>query len=345
MNTPNSSKKRPMSQIASHKEAGCEDTKIDLKRPKLERRDAEPMLLHPPFCQTPSPITASQNYIQKLILERWEAEVKACEQAKKLQLLEVAPGPAISILQASIRRLVIERWDAEVKRCGEAKWAQLLEEFPTRGGIKRHIANRPKCRRAWELTIEEKDLEDNAPSMENHDAGNSFSPLRRSWSNSFEADEHNPPVPKSRRVMVKDVADEGEVVGGGGRYFKQCSDGGWALREGKTEFERYQKYKEDMGEDKWAPFCDKEEWGLAEWLVKSLGQTRTDEFLKLPITRNRMQTSFHNNRSFLKKVDELPHGATWVLRSYSKGNGSEGLQPQLVRCAPFPSIAPYFRML
>jgi len=28
-----------------------------------------------------------------------------------------------------------------------------------------------------------------------------------------------------------------------------------------------------------------------------------------------------------------------------KGNGSEGLQPQLVRCAPFPSIAPYFRML
>jgi hypothetical protein len=173
------------------------------------------------------------------------------------------------------------------------------KEFPTRGGIKRHIANWPKCRRAWELTIEEKDLEDNAPSMENHNAGNSFSPLRRSWSNSFEADEHNLPVPKSQHVTVKDVADKGEVVGGGGHYFKQCSDGGWALQEGKTEFERYQKYKEDMGEDKWAPFCDKyvpyhiyglcltlaarEEWGLAEWLVKSLGQTRTDEFLKLPI--------------------------------------------------------------
>jgi hypothetical protein len=34
-----------------------------------------------------------------------------------------------------------------------------------------------------------------------------------------------------------------------------------------------------------------------------------------------------------------------LLRSYSRGNGSEGLRPQLVRCAPFPSIAPYFRML
>jgi hypothetical protein len=93
------------------------------------------MFLCPPFRQTPGPITASQNYIQKLILECWEAEVKACKQAKKLQLLEVAPGPAISILQASIRRLVIEHWDAEVKQCGEAKWAQLLEVLLAAHGI------------------------------------------------------------------------------------------------------------------------------------------------------------------------------------------------------------------
>ncbi|KAG1775223.1 hypothetical protein EV702DRAFT_1047085 [Suillus placidus] len=109
MNTPDSSKKCPMSQIASR----CEDMKIDVKRPKLERLDAEPMLLLPPFCQTPGPITVSQTYVRKLILERWEAEVKAC--------------PAISILQASVRRLVVERWDAELKRCEEAKRAQLLE--------------------------------------------------------------------------------------------------------------------------------------------------------------------------------------------------------------------------
>ncbi|KAG1881924.1 hypothetical protein C8R48DRAFT_766903 [Suillus tomentosus] len=135
MNTPDSSKKRPMSQIAGRKEAGCEDTKIDVKRPKLERPDAEPMFLRPPFRQTPGPITASQNYIRNLILERWEAEVKACKQAKKLQLLEVAPGPAISILQASIRRLIVERWDAEVKRCEEAKRAQLLEVLLAAHGI------------------------------------------------------------------------------------------------------------------------------------------------------------------------------------------------------------------
>ncbi|KAG2030198.1 hypothetical protein BDR03DRAFT_1017395 [Suillus americanus] len=31
-----------------------------------------------------------------------------------------------------------------------------------------------------------------------------------------------------------------------------------------------------------------------------------------------------------------------VLSSVLKGIGSEGLWPQLVRCAPFPSIVPYF---
>ncbi|KAG1828898.1 hypothetical protein DFJ58DRAFT_672071, partial [Suillus subalutaceus] len=68
----------------------------------------------------------------------------------------------------------------------------------------------------------------------------------------------------------------------------------------------------------------REEWGLAEWLVKSLGQTRTDEFLKLPITRNRMQASFHNNQSFLKKVDELPHGAAWSCKKISvQGNRTD----------------------
>ncbi|KAG1850657.1 hypothetical protein F4604DRAFT_1592754 [Suillus subluteus] len=35
--------------------------------------------------------------------------------------------------------------------------------------------------------------------------------------------------------------------------------------------------------------------------------------------------------------------ATILLRPYSRGIRSEGLWPQLVRCAPFPSTAPYFR--
>ncbi|KAG1846303.1 hypothetical protein C8R48DRAFT_750604 [Suillus tomentosus] len=173
--------------------------------------------------------------------------------------------------------------------------------FPSRGGVKKHIATRPECRRKWESMVKDIDDEGGAPTefaYENH----SFSPLRRSHSKSFGLDEDNPVVSKSRRVTVKDVADKGD----------------------SRHFERYQRYKEGEGEDEWAPFCDKEEWGLAEWLVKSLGQTGTDEFLKLPITQNRTKPSFHNNQSFLQKVDELPHGPAWSCKKVSvKGNRTD----------------------
>jgi len=41
----------------------------------------------------------------------------------------------------------------------------------------------------------------------------------------------------------------------------------------------------------------------------------------------------------------MPSQSTRTVKVVLKGNGSKGLRPQLVRCAPFPSIAPYFRML
>ncbi|KAG1850231.1 hypothetical protein DFJ58DRAFT_716846 [Suillus subalutaceus] len=74
----------------------------------------------------------------------------------------------------------------------------------------------------------------------------------------------------------------------------------------------------------WVRAITREEWGLAEWLMKSLGQTQTDDFLKLPITQNRMQPSFHNNQSFLQMVDELPHGAAWSCKKISvQGNQTD----------------------
>jgi len=88
----------------------------------------------------------------------------------------------------------------------------------------------------------------------------SFSPLHHSCSKSFGLDEDNPVASKSRRVTVEDVADKGDSR----QYFESCPDAGWTLQEGQTSFERYQQYKEGEGEDEWAPFCDKEEWGLAE---------------------------------------------------------------------------------
>ncbi|KAG1906491.1 uncharacterized protein F5891DRAFT_941482 [Suillus fuscotomentosus] len=62
----------------------------------------------------------------------------------------------------------------------------------------------------------------------------------------------------------------------------------------------------------WAPFCDEEEWGLAEWLAKRVNQKATDEFLKLAITKNRTQPSYTSNYTFRKKLDKLPKGPGWM---------------------------------
>jgi hypothetical protein len=43
----------------------------------------------PPYRQTPAPVTVSQNYMYRLVLDHWDAEIKWCEEARKAHLLEV----------------------------------------------------------------------------------------------------------------------------------------------------------------------------------------------------------------------------------------------------------------
>ncbi|KAG1904042.1 uncharacterized protein F5891DRAFT_1184992 [Suillus fuscotomentosus] len=128
--------KRTVSPAIGDKTATSKNGNIIVKRPKLD----EPMYPLPlPFRQTPSPVMVSQSYLQKLITERWEAELKNCEHAKKLQLLEMVPGPALTLLQANLQRLIVERWEAEVRRCEEAKRAQLFKLVLAAHGISRLV--------------------------------------------------------------------------------------------------------------------------------------------------------------------------------------------------------------
>lgn len=122
----------PATPSTGDKKAACKDGNIIVT-------DTEPMFPLPPFRQTPGPISASQSYVQRLILARWEAEVKRCEHGKKLQLMEIAPGPALTLLQASLRRIIVDRWDAELRCCEEVKKVQLLELLLAAHGISRLV--------------------------------------------------------------------------------------------------------------------------------------------------------------------------------------------------------------
>ncbi|EDR12671.1 uncharacterized protein LACBIDRAFT_323307 [Laccaria bicolor S238N-H82] len=94
----------------------------------------------------------------------------------------------------------------------------------------------------------------------------------------------------------------------------------------KTKFEMLLEQQTADGKQPWEPFASKEEWQLATWLMANMGQTSTDEYLKLPIlahphidyVRERSNLSFHNNYTFLKEVDVLPTGPSWkceILRA------------------------------
>jgi len=135
------------------------------------------------------------------------------------------------------------------------------KEMPTSGGVKRHIAGRPDCRRQWELLVENQN-DIGVPSLGNQTVATNtntntdsqadlFSPHRRSRSESSNPNADNPTASKHQRVTIEEVEDEDHT-----QYFEQCVDAGQTLREGQTGFERFHQYKEGMGEDKWAPFYD-----------------------------------------------------------------------------------------
>ncbi|KAI5985671.1 hypothetical protein EDC04DRAFT_2873649 [Pisolithus marmoratus] len=63
----------------------------------------------------------------------------------------------------------------------------------------------------------------------------------------------------------------------------------------------------------WGPFCDEEEWELAHFLMRNIGQTKMDEFLKLDIVCN-SGVSFNTAQSFLKKVDSLHTRPEWISK-------------------------------
>lgn len=43
-------------------------------------------------------------------------------------------------------------------------------------------------------------------------------------------------------------------------------------------FEKLRREQEKSGTSKWGPFEDQDEWELAEWLIRNIGQKQMDAF-------------------------------------------------------------------
>ncbi|KAJ7737951.1 Zn-finger domain-containing protein [Mycena metata] len=207
----------------------------------------------------------------------------------------------------------------------------------TRAGVSHHISKARECDQKWEeslansFTVEQEEAEPPPPEDRAqtpvpsgtdtddddpmHAADDFVYPERQ------ESPEPPQAIPPSRRATVEEVEDEGDPENFG-RFvepFENEEEGrapaGTPLEKGETLFERmYADQNAKNGTD-FGPFCDEEEWDLARWLMKNVNQTGTDEYLKLPIPQNKQANlSFHNNRAFLKKVDQLPTGPDWTCK-------------------------------
>ncbi|GBE84274.1 hypothetical protein SCP_0602520 [Sparassis crispa] len=134
-----------------------------------------------------------------------------------------------------------------------------------------------------------------------------YSPVPDSPTHSLES-EH-----ASKRARVDDVEDEDNLPAG--QFCEHFSDpAATVIGAAKTDFELHRDGMNATDSMPFSPFADEEEWELSEWLMKNLGQNCIDEYLSLPITRNRTQPSFHNTRAFLQKIDELPTGPEWTCK-------------------------------
>ncbi|KAG5633360.1 hypothetical protein H0H81_008424, partial [Sphagnurus paluster] len=100
----------------------------------------------------------------------------------------------------------------------------------------------------------------------------------------FEIPPDSPPA--SKRAQVEEVEDEGEPPIGPHddcyvREFPHPASQ-W-IRHADTAFESLLGELRATGKDVWEPFASEEEWELAMWLMKNVGQKSTDEYLNLPI--------------------------------------------------------------
>ncbi|KAJ6450933.1 hypothetical protein C8R45DRAFT_1113856 [Mycena sanguinolenta] len=128
------------------------------------------------------------------------------------------------------------------------------------------------------------------------------------------------PIPRThRRATVEEVPDEDDPQNFQ-RFVEPYVDAesqqptaGIPLRCGETLFEKMRAHQQQEGGSEFSPFRDDDEWKLARWLSKNVNQSATEEYLQLP-TSKKSNLSFHNNRSFLQKVDKLPTGPDWTCK-------------------------------
>jgi hypothetical protein len=85
------------------------------------------------------------------------------------------------------------------------------------------------------------------------------------------------------RTTIEEIPDEDAHSKSHIEYFPEDRKAGAGWGYDVPLFESIRREQEESGTSQWGPFNSKEEWELAEWLIRNVGQKQTDAFLKLSI--------------------------------------------------------------
>ncbi len=88
------------------------------------------------------------------------------------------------------------------------------------------------------------------------------------------------------RARVEEVEDEDDPLKRYKLRFPIAHEAGKTKGSAKTAFEILRDDQVLHGGNIHGPFADEEEWELAKWLMKNVGHTQAEAFLKLPIVRS-----------------------------------------------------------
>lgn len=176
----------------------------------------------------------------------------------------------------------------------------LQSDIPTLQGLRSHISQKPKCRAASRRKAHGQGAQRHSavstgsaspptspPADTSSDGGDFNIPSSPAHppilpTSTPNASSPEPVQPPHKQARVEDVEDEDEDSSY--RYIEDYPlPAGGGIRQAETYFERIRREQIENGKEVWAPYENVEEWELAEWLARSVGQNQTDEFLKLKI--------------------------------------------------------------
>jgi hypothetical protein len=181
---------------------------------------------------------------------------------------------------------------SQISRC---RYCQ--KTVPTPGAIKRHISHAPACFKAWQNELTQKkslaepgncqDMDGNPSDIEIEDVD--MGPILEAPPLDVEpeigdivnTDSGHRPVERAGNLCQKETQWSEPYPGQVAKV----------LGEGETLFQRWENQQQVDGNLEWVPFDNQHEWELAGWLMKSLGQSSIDEYLKLPIVSHQRLSS------------------------------------------------------